>query len=109
MVSCHLADHLTQKRYQFYPIVERHRCNAKDCLVHVATYSQRVQYKERQHFRWQCGSRRNLRCGKNKNRHTSKKVKGSQGRNVKDKVPVVGMVQRDDKSTAKKKILSMIL
>jgi len=32
--------------------------------------------------------------GKNKNRHGSRKVRGSQGRSVKDKVPVFGMVQR---------------
>lgn len=32
--------------------------------------------------------------GKNKNRHTSKKVENSQGRSVKDKTPVLGMVER---------------
>lgn len=35
--------------------------------------------------------------GKNKNRHANKKTKKSQGRSVKDKVPVFGMLQRDDK------------
>lgn len=32
--------------------------------------------------------------GKNKNRHAKKKVKNSQGRSFKDKVPVLGMLQR---------------
>ena len=32
--------------------------------------------------------------GKNKNRHNSKKVKNAQGRSLKDKSAVVGMVQR---------------
>jgi hypothetical protein len=40
--------------------------------------------------------------GKNKNRHESKKVKESQGRSVKDKTPVFGMVERDGKLVAKK-------
>lgn len=39
--------------------------------------------------------------GKNKNRHNSKKVKGSQGRSAKDKTPVVGMVQRGGLLSAK--------
>lgn len=38
--------------------------------------------------------------GKNKNRHKSKKVEGSQGRSSKDKAPVLGMVQRGGKVTA---------
>jgi len=38
--------------------------------------------------------------GKNKNRHNSKKVKNSQGRSVKDKTPVVGMVERSGKLVA---------
>ena len=40
--------------------------------------------------------------GKNKNRHANKKVKGSQGRSAKDKTPVVGMVERGGKVTARK-------
>ena len=40
--------------------------------------------------------------GKNKNRHESKKVKESQGRSVKDKTPVFGMVERNGKLIAKK-------
>ena len=35
--------------------------------------------------------------GKNKNRHANKKIKDSQGRSCKGKVPVFGMLQRDDK------------
>lgn len=35
--------------------------------------------------------------GKNKNRHKNKKVKNSQGRSFKDKVPVMGMLQRGGK------------
>lgn len=35
--------------------------------------------------------------GKNKNRHAHKKVKQSQGRSVKDKTPVFGLIQRDGK------------
>lgn len=35
--------------------------------------------------------------GKNKNRHWDKKVKNSQGRSFKDKVPVMGMLQRRGK------------
>jgi transposase-like protein len=35
--------------------------------------------------------------GKNKNRHNNKKVEHSQGRSVKDKAPVVGMVERGGK------------
>lgn len=38
--------------------------------------------------------------GKNKNRHASKKVKNAQGRSLRDKVAVVGMVQRQGKVTA---------
>lgn len=38
--------------------------------------------------------------GKNKNRHSSKKVKNSQGRSSKDKTPVVGMIERDGKLNA---------
>ena len=33
--------------------------------------------------------------GKNKNRHASKKVRSSQGRSVKDKAPVLGMVSKE--------------
>ncbi|MEO5643748.1 MAG: IS1595 family transposase [Bacteroidia bacterium] len=40
--------------------------------------------------------------GKNKNRHANKKVKESQGRSVKDKTPVLGMVERNGKLVAKK-------
>jgi len=39
--------------------------------------------------------------GKNKNRHAAKKVEFSQGRSVKDKTPVVGMVERGGKVVAK--------
>ena len=39
--------------------------------------------------------------GKNKNKHNSKKVEGTQGRSVKDKVPVFGMVERGGKLNAK--------
>lgn len=39
--------------------------------------------------------------GKNKNRHKSKKVENAQGRSVKDKTPVFGMVQRDGLLIAK--------
>ena len=35
--------------------------------------------------------------GKNKNRHKNKMVKNSQGRSFKDKVPVMGMLQRGGK------------
>ncbi|GAA5088400.1 IS1595 family transposase [Chryseobacterium ginsengisoli] len=38
--------------------------------------------------------------GKNKNRHKDKKVKNSRGRNFKDKVPVMGMLQRGGKMNA---------
>jgi transposase-like protein len=38
--------------------------------------------------------------GKNKNRHEHKKVKNAQGRSLKDKTPVVGMVQREGKLKA---------
>lgn len=40
--------------------------------------------------------------GKNKNRHNSKKVKNVQGRSLKDKTPVVGMVAREGKLNAHK-------
>ena len=40
--------------------------------------------------------------GKNKNRHNSKKVKNTQGRSLKDKIPVVGMVAREGKLNAHK-------
>lgn len=36
--------------------------------------------------------------GKNSNRHADKKVKSSQGRSVKEKTAVVGMVERDGKA-----------
>lgn len=39
--------------------------------------------------------------GKNKNRHAHKKVKNSQGRSMKDKVAVLGMVERNGKLIAK--------
>ena len=39
--------------------------------------------------------------GKNKNRHSYKKIEGSQGRSSKDKTPVVGMVEREGKLNAK--------
>lgn len=39
--------------------------------------------------------------GKNKNRHADKKVKNSQGRSFKDKVPVFGMLQRNGNMIAK--------
>ncbi|PAY47964.1 IS1595 family transposase [Ligilactobacillus salivarius] len=38
--------------------------------------------------------------GKNSNRHANKKVKNSQGRSVKDKTAVVGMVERNGKANA---------
>ena len=39
--------------------------------------------------------------GKNKNRHANKKVKNSQGRSFKDKVPVLGMLKRGGKVICK--------
>ncbi|MBQ4122119.1 IS1595 family transposase [bacterium] len=39
--------------------------------------------------------------GKNKNRHANKKVENSQGRSTKDKIPVVGMVERQGKLNAR--------
>ena len=39
--------------------------------------------------------------GKNKNKHNTKKVEGTQGRSVKDKAPVFGMVERGGKLNAK--------
>lgn len=39
--------------------------------------------------------------GKNKNRHKNKKVKNSQGRSTKDKVAVIGMVERTGKVNAR--------
>lgn len=39
--------------------------------------------------------------GKNKNRHYNKKVRNSQGRSFKDKVPVMGMLERDGKIVCK--------
>jgi transposase-like protein len=39
--------------------------------------------------------------GKNKNRHTTKKIENVQGRSVKDKTPVLGMVERQGKLVAK--------
>jgi transposase-like protein len=40
--------------------------------------------------------------GKNKNRHSNKKVEFAQGRSIKDKVPVFGMIERNGKLIAKK-------
>lgn len=40
--------------------------------------------------------------GKNKNRHAHKKTKGGQGRSTKDKVAVIGILQRGGKIVAKK-------
>lgn len=40
--------------------------------------------------------------GKNKNRHESKKIKGTQGRSTKDKAAVLGMLERGDKVKAVK-------
>lgn len=39
--------------------------------------------------------------GKNKNRHTDKKIENSQGRSIKDKIPVLGMVERQGKLNAR--------
>lgn len=39
--------------------------------------------------------------GKNKNRHKNKRVENSQGRSTKDKAPVLGMLERNRKLTAK--------
>jgi len=39
--------------------------------------------------------------GKNKNRHKNKKVENSQGRSTKDKVAVLGMIERNGKLNAK--------
>ena len=39
--------------------------------------------------------------GKNKNRHNDKKIENSQGRSVKDKTPVFGMIERKGKLNAK--------
>ena len=54
--------------------------------------------------------------GKNKNRHWDKKVKNSQGRSFKDKVPVLGMLQRSGnvicvvlKDTSSSEILPALL
>jgi hypothetical protein len=40
--------------------------------------------------------------GKNKNRHADKKVENSQVRSVKDKTPILGMVERGGKIAAMK-------
>ena len=39
--------------------------------------------------------------GKNKNKHENNKVKGTQGRSVKEKTPVLGMIERGGKLNAK--------
>ena len=39
--------------------------------------------------------------GKNKNRHANKKIENSQGRSVKDKTPIFGMVERKGKIVAR--------
>lgn len=39
--------------------------------------------------------------GKNKNRHNNKKIEQSQGRSTKDKTPVLGMIERSGKLSAK--------
>lgn len=39
--------------------------------------------------------------GKNKNRHVDKKIENSQGRSIKDKTPVFGMIERGGKLNAK--------
>ena len=39
--------------------------------------------------------------GKNKNKHNAKKIEGTQGRSIKDKAPVFGMVERGGKLNAK--------
>ena len=39
--------------------------------------------------------------GKNKNRHWDKKFKNAQGRSFKDKVPVMGMLERNGKVVCK--------
>ena len=39
--------------------------------------------------------------GKNKNRHKNKRVENSQGRSTKDKVAVLGMIERNGKLNAK--------
>lgn len=39
--------------------------------------------------------------GKNKNRHSNKKIEASQGRSIKDKTPVFGMVEKNGKLIAK--------
>ncbi|MEO8398280.1 MAG: IS1595 family transposase [Ignavibacteriaceae bacterium] len=39
--------------------------------------------------------------GKNKNRHSNKKIENSQGRSIKDKTPVLGMLERKGKLIAK--------
>lgn len=53
--------------------------------------------------------------GKNKNRHADKKVKNSQGRSYKDKIPVLGMLERGGKvkvatvpDTKRKSVLPII-
>lgn len=46
--------------------------------------------------------------GKNKNRHTDKKVQYSQGRSFKDKTPVLGLLQRECDGEPKKVILVVI-
>ncbi len=40
--------------------------------------------------------------GKNKNRHNNKKIESSQGRSTKDKTPILGMIEREGKLSAKK-------
>ena len=47
--------------------------------------------------------------GKNKNRHANKKIENSQGRSVKDKTPIFGMVERKGKIVARKIHRSAIL
>ena len=39
--------------------------------------------------------------GKDKNRHSKKKIKNTQGRSLKDKIPVIGMVERNGKLNAR--------
>ena len=54
--------------------------------------------------------------GKNKNRHTNKKIKQSQGRSCKGKTPVFGMIERNGKvvarvvrSTTRKELMPVIM
>jgi transposase-like protein len=82
--SVRLAKHINVSQKTAWYMLHRIRANFN------------IKFAEDEKFTGICEADETFVGGKNKNRHRDKKVEQSQGRSIKDKTPILGIIQRGD-------------